>query len=434
MSTADNSTASLIDFALNFRLDMASPHAVEWARLIMLDTFGAMLAAGPHEIGRIACTHAARYSPGDEATIVATGARAGLLQAAFANGVLANAVDFDEGSHVATVALPAALAVAEKTGASGADFLSAFIVAFETCSRLREALEPGSDGRGFWHIGFAGPLAASLCAARLLRLDARTARMAVGLATASSGGFRRNLGTMAKAFHSGNAARAGIEAALLAADGFTSDADLLDAPMGFLASVCAPQHARREALLDLLKKPLTLDAPAKIKVMPICTPIAPAVDACIALRAQHSFDVQDIAAVEADLRRGSLIRDEPCDVDAAPFCGRFLIATALIKGRIALEDVDEAAITDAATLALMQRVHDVTKQKSVRLHLNNGRMLEAALGPVQRLRTRDEVIAKFQVCARPVWPQTAAAQFVDDMLRIEEKSGIKGLFPQPAAI
>ncbi|MDF2115394.1 MmgE/PrpD family protein [Roseiarcaceae bacterium H3SJ34-1] len=434
MSTADDSTASLIDFALNFRLDMASPHALEWARLIVLDTFGAMLAAAPHEIARIACAHAMRSSTADEATIMATGMRAGMLQAAFANGVLANAVDFDEGSHVATVALPAALAVAEKIGASGADFLSAFIVAFETCSRLRQALEPGSDGRGFWHIGFAGPLAASLCTARLLHLEAQTTRMALGLATASSGGFRRNLGTMAKAFHSGNAARAGIEAVLLAADGFTSDADLLDAPMGFLASVCAPQQPLRAALLDLLKKPLTLDAPAKIKVMPICTPIAPAVDACIALRAQHGFAMQDIAAVEADLRRGSLIRDEPTDVDAASFCGRFLIATALIKGRIALEDVGEAAITDAATLALMQRVQDAPMQKSVRVRLNDGRLLEAAIGPVQRLRTADQVIAKFQYCAAPVWPQAAIAQFIDDMLRIEDRPDLSGLFPPPAAI
>jgi len=434
MSTADDSAASLIDFALNFRLEMASPHALEWARLIALDTFGAMLAARSHEIGRIACAHAARHSTGTEAMIVASGIRAGMLQAAFANGVLANAVDFDEGSHVATVALPAALAVAERTGASGTDFLAAFIVAFETCSRLREALEPGSDGRGFWHIGFAGPLAASLSAARLLRLDARTTRMALGLATASSGGLRRNLGTMAKAFHSGNAARAGIEAALLAADGFTSDADLLDAPMGFLASVCAPQEPLRDALLDLLKKPLTLDAPAKIKVMPICTPIAPAVDVCIAMRAEHGFNVQDIAAVEADLRRGSLIRDEPTDVDAAPFCGRFLIATALIKGRIALEDVDEAAITDAATLALMQRVQDVPKQKSVRIRLNDGRVLEAALRPVQRLRTRDEVIAKFQHCAATVWSAPMIARFVDDMLTIEDRPDLSGLFPQPAAI
>lgn len=433
MSMADDSTASLIDFALNFRLDMASPHAIEWSRLIMLDTFGAMLAARSHEIGRIACAHASRTAAHNEATVVGTGLRAGMLEAAFANGVLANAVDFDEGSHVATVALPAALAVAEKTGASGADFLAAFIVAFETCSRLREALEPGSEARGFWHIGFAGPLAAALCAARLLHLDARTTRMAVGLATASSGGFRRNLGTMAKAFHSGNAARAGIEAALLAADGFTSDADLLDAPMGFLASVCAPQQPKRDALLDLLKKPLTLDAPAKIKVMPICTPIAPAVDACIALRAQHGFGAQDIATVEADLRRGSLIRDDPSDVDAAPFCGRFLIATALIKGRITLDDVDEAAIGDAATLALMQRVHDAPKQKSVRLRLNNDHVLEAALGPVQRLRTRDEVIAKFQLCARPVWSPAIIARFVQDMLTIEEIPDTSDIFSVGAA-
>ena len=428
MSTLNDSAASLIDFALNFRLDAASPHAREWARLIALDTFGAMLAAASHKIGRIACAHAMRGAVDDEATVVATGARTGMPQAAFANGVLANAVDFDEGSHVATVALPAALAVAEKTDASGADFLAAFIVAFETCSRLGEALAPGSDARGFWRIGFAGPLAASLCAARLLHLDERKTRMALGLASASCGGFRGNLGTMAKAFHSGNAARAGIEAALLAADGFTSAADLLDAPTGFLQSVCAPHRPALSALFDLRTRPLVLDAPAKIKAMPICTPIAPAVDACIALRVRHAFTADDIAAVEVDLRRGSLIRDEPHDEDAAPFCGRFLIAIALLNGRIALEDITEATISDRPTLALMRRVQDAPHQKSVRVRLNDDRTLEAALGPVQRLRQRGDVMAKFRLCARPAWSLAAIERFAQEMLSIEERNDLGGLF------
>lgn len=417
----------LIDFALHFALQQASDTARERARLLVLDTCGAMLAAMPHAIGKIAYTQALRTQTLNEASLAGSDIRVGMLEAAQANGILANAVDFDEGSHVATVALPAALAMAEKMSLSGGDFLAAFMVAFEIASRLREAIAPALGQRGLWHIGHVGPLAAALCGARLLELDAAKARIALSIATASSGGYRRHLGTMTKALHSGHAARAGLEAALLARDGFTADADMFDANDGWLASLTTPQEPARAALRDLMKRPLFLDQPTKIKVMPVCTPIAPALDALMTCLRRNNIAVSDIARLSADLKRGSLVRDRPGDLDAAPFSGRFLIALAATRG-VTLHTISEEALVDPTITDLMERIDDVPGMKSVRLTLANGRELEEPLGPVRRLTTRDEITAKFRVCASAVWPEPRITAFIDKVLAVDTLADINQLF------
>lgn len=418
----------LIDFALRFDLSRANETALERARLLVLDTCAAILAATRHPIGAISYRHALRTRALREATLIGANTRTGLLEAAFANGMLANAVDFDEGSHVATVALPAALALAEQKHLSGKAFLTAFIVVFEVATRLREALAPALSQRGLWHIGHVGPLATALGAARLLNFDAHKARMALGIASASSAGYRRHLGTMTKAFHSGQAARAGLEAALLAQDGFTADANILDAADGFLAALTAPQEPNRAALRDPMQKPLVLDQPTKIKAMPVCTPIAPAIHAVIACMASRKIAAHDIERLDIDLKRGSLIRDWPVDLDAAPFCGRFLIALAATRGAVSLETLDEAALTDATIVDLMHRVTDAAGASSIAITLKNGQSFEEPFGPVRRLHDRDAIIAKFDTCARLLWSNARIAAFIDRALAVDALADVNQLF------
>ena len=79
-----------------------------------------------------------------------------------------------------------------------------------------------------------GPIGAAVASAVLLRLDADTVVHAVGIAASRAGGVLANVGSMTKALHCGGAAADGLEAALLAARGFTADRDALDGPRGFL--------------------------------------------------------------------------------------------------------------------------------------------------------------------------------------------------------
>lgn len=413
----------LVAFALGFKLERASPAAVANARRLLLDTLGAAFAATRHPVGAIVARQALRPGLPPEASVIGAAARTGAPEAAFANGALANAADFDEGTHLATFALAASLAMAERAHASGAALLEAFMVAMETGLRLKEAIDlrasgEGAAARGFWTPGLVGPLASALACARLLGLDAVRTRMALATATCFSGGLRLHLGTMAKALHSGNAARAGVEAALLAREGFTADPEALNGPHGFLTAFCAPDAPDLTPLRFVPDGPLLLDAPTRIKTYPVCTPIAPALDALLALARGQGIAAGDIAGVEADFQRGSLFRQRPTDSDAAPFCAPYLIAAILTHGRLTLEETSAPAIHDRDVLALMERVTH-TAGRTVAIALRDGRRFEAPLGKVRRLDTDSQVQAKFMDCAAHAMDAGAAAQLIGRVATIE---------------
>ena len=87
---------------------------IEPAKTVILDTIGVALAAVERPIGTIITAHVAETGGATgTATVLGAGLKTSPQLAALANGTLANALDFDDGSHLATHILPAALAVAE---------------------------------------------------------------------------------------------------------------------------------------------------------------------------------------------------------------------------------------------------------------------------------------------------------------------------------
>ena len=431
---------ALTQFAHGFSLARLSPQARDRARLVFLDTIGAALAARASHLGaalasraaRIGAQEASAQDPSAQEACLIGGGRTDALTAAHVNGALANAADFDEGSHVATFALPAALAMGQRLRASGAETLAAFIVAFEAGTRLKDSIDiragaPDSlVARGFWSVGIVGPAASALAAARLMRFDETRTRAALSLAACAGGGLRLQLGAMAKALHSGAAARAGLEAALLAAEGVTGDPRALDHPQGLLAAFAAPA-APATAPFDALRAGESVfDAPAKIKAMPVCTPIAPALDAAIELARAHDLRAADIAAVDVDEQRGSLFRDLPVDEDSAPFCAPFLVAAALARRRLTLDETSGDALADPDILALAARVRHAPGQTLV-IETRDGRRLSRTLGPVRRLITQDEVAAKFRACARRALSEPQAEALLARLMDVERLQDADGL-------
>src|SRR5258705_3003735 len=122
--------APLTQILARFVADTATPPEapVEPAKSVILDTIGVALAAVDRPIGTIIAGQAADAGPG-AASVFGSGIRTSPEMAALANGTLANALDFDDGSHLATHLLPTVLAVAEDHHLSGAAVLDAFILA-----------------------------------------------------------------------------------------------------------------------------------------------------------------------------------------------------------------------------------------------------------------------------------------------------------------
>ena len=158
--------------------------------------------------------------------------------AALANGTISHALDYDD-THFAhigrlsTVVFPAVLAIGQAQGSSIADFKAAAIVGFESACRIGVWLGRAHYGVGFHQTATAGCLGATLACARLIGLDERQTRYALGLASSRASGLKSQFGSMGKPLNAGFAAASAIEAVQLAYLGMTSSPDPLEGQNGF---------------------------------------------------------------------------------------------------------------------------------------------------------------------------------------------------------
>jgi len=211
---------ALARWVVSFHVDAAPGDVLELAQLCVIDACAlAVGAVGTEEgeginqaligyslppgLGTIVAGHAARLSPGDSALV---------------NGMLAHALQFDDGircaqGHPGASVVPASLASGEVACASGPELLSAVVAGYEVFARVGEALNPSHLRRGFHPSGTAGAIAAAAAAGKALRLEEAQLADAIGLAGSVAGGLMEYAPTetMATYFVAGNAAR---EAAL----------------------------------------------------------------------------------------------------------------------------------------------------------------------------------------------------------------------------
>ncbi|WNG87960.1 MmgE/PrpD family protein [Mycobacterium sp. ITM-2016-00317] len=160
--------------------------------------------------------------------------------AALVNGLTAHVEDFDDTYlacilHPGAPVVPAALAAAELTGADGATLMAGVVAGVEVASRIGDALWPSHFDRG-WHVtATTGPVGAACAAARVLGLDAAQTAHAIAIAATQAAGHTEQLGSMTKSFQVGRAAATGVEAALLAQQGFTGPVEPLAGRRGMSA-------------------------------------------------------------------------------------------------------------------------------------------------------------------------------------------------------
>ncbi len=225
----------LADFA-------AAPHAVpdevmRILRLSMLDWIACGIAGRDEPVARITRAMAEEEGGTPQASVFG-GAKLPARAAALVNGATSHALDYDD-THFAHIGHPsvavfsAALAIAEREGASGETLQQAALIGMEASIRVGVWL-----GRGHYQIGYhqtatAGAFGAAVAAGRLLGLDAQGLHAALGLTGTRAAGLKSQFGTMGKPYNAGIAAATGVEAALLVALGFVPAPHGLDGPQGF---------------------------------------------------------------------------------------------------------------------------------------------------------------------------------------------------------
>jgi 2-methylcitrate dehydratase PrpD len=251
-------SAELAAYAAGLQLEDVPPHVVDRARECIIDTIAIGRRGRATTWGQIAMAHASEGGLGLSRLIGPGEVSLAPEQAAFANGVLAHALELDSlrkpgaGVHPGAIVVAAALAAAQDRQASGRDFMAGVIAGFEVLMRIGAATQHSAEPRGFHAPGLTGPFGAAAAVGRIYGFDAQTMNSAFGIAGSMSAGLMQfaveGQGAMVKRLHIGRAAQNGLFAARLAERGFSGPHQILEGPRGFLATYC--EKHRVESLTE----------------------------------------------------------------------------------------------------------------------------------------------------------------------------------------
>ena len=299
-------------------------------------------------------------SGSDRVALIGRAERLDVLGASFVNAVAANLLDYDD-THLETVIHPAApvaapvFALAEQRGLSGAAALHAFVLGAEVECRIGMAVSPGHYARG-WHItSTCGVFGAAAAAARLLGLDAAACAHALGIAASQSAGLVENLPTAAKNVSVGNAARNGVFAALLAAEGCEAAPAAIEGGLGWARAM--GDVADLAALTGGLGQHWEF-ARNTYKPYPCGIVLHAVIDACLALRAEAGLPVDRVASVlvEGDallLARGDRVVANARDARVSI---HHCVASVFVRGAADVAEFAADCVADPAMVAFRGRV------------------------------------------------------------------------------
>ncbi|HUF55463.1 MAG TPA: MmgE/PrpD family protein, partial [Thermohalobaculum sp.] len=274
-----------------------TPAARRMGALSLGDWITVALAGADQPLGGIIRDYVLDEGGRPVATLVG-GDKAPPRAAALANGTISHALDYDDThfghvGHLSVGIYPAALAVGEATGASAAAVRDAFVLGAEAAIRIGTTLGRAHYDRGFHQTATAGAFGAAVAAGRLYGLDERQMRNALGLCSTRASGLKVQFGTMGKPLNAGIAAANGVEAAGLAARGFTSADDGLAGPQGFLAT-----HSDAPEAGDWDGPPPFLFEANTYKLHACCHGLHAMIEALAALRRQDERLAETATAVE----------------------------------------------------------------------------------------------------------------------------------------
>lgn len=212
-------------------------------RLSLLDWCAVALAGRDEPVSRITRGMIEAEGGAPVASLVGSAGKVPARAAALVNGATSHALDYDDThfdhiGHPSVAIIPAALAMAEMSGAGGGDFLDAALIGVEASVRIGTWLGREHYQHGFHQTATAGAFGAAVAAGRLAGLDGAQMAQALGIVATRASGLKSQFGTMGKPYHAGMAAANGIEAVLLARAGFISRPDGLECEQGF-----GPTHA-----------------------------------------------------------------------------------------------------------------------------------------------------------------------------------------------
>lgn len=430
--------------------DTALPDAVALAcRHRILDTFAAMVSGARMKPGLMAAKYVRGLGGAPQAAVVASDITTTAVNAALANAMCAHADETDDfepftKAHPGSSVVPAGLAMAEREGRSGEEFLRAVALGYDLGCRLLMALGPDLvRGSHRSAEGTASTFAALGAAASLARLDEQGMRFAISYAAQQVSGlwsWVKDKEHVEKAFDfAGMGARNGVTAVDMVQAGLSGVDDVLDGTHNLLIAL-SPKPQPEAMVKDLGQRFFVTES--AIKTYSVGYPIQSPLDALLTLRREHGLVPGDVRSILVTLptdAMGIVGASAMPDVNC-----QHLVAVALVKGAVSFVDShDTALMRDAAILAEKAKVTlkgddklmdpQAPRGAVVQVTLQDGRTLEHYTrfppGTPENPLTTEAVSAKARDLMAPVLGADKTEQLIAAVNGIEHLDNIRALRP-----
>jgi len=465
VDTKGDVTRRLAEYAASIAYESLPPEVGATLKRLVLDTLGTTLAGNTLGVGCREAVAVARGAAGSaESTLIGFGDKVPAALAAFANGAMAHALNYDaigpEGGHLGVI-LAAPLAVSELVGrVSGKEFLAALAAGAEVTARLAVAGAQSASGAvrpkalDGQLLGYFG---AALSAGRVMRLTAPEMHSVLGLALMQAAGTMQMVldgDPPAKAIYAAFPNLAGVLSALLARQGLRAECAAFEGEAGLFATYYGGRYSGQALHSHLGETFHMLDA--RFKPWPTSGVAHVFIEAALQLMANH--DIRATAIDRVEVRGGSWIRpwcepvperQKPANAAAAANSVFFAVAKALANRDVALADFTPEGLRQPEALRLAERMSYVIDDALgpsgvVEITTDTGQhyagRVDTPLGHPARPLTQAQMVRKFRHCARYAACPVSAKRLdevtaqIDRHVRVPDVSALPSLVsPAPHA-
>jgi aconitate decarboxylase len=419
-------TEKLADCIAAVRFETLPPEAISMAKVVTLDGIANMLAGSQEPLGKILTRYVSSMGGIPAATVIGTATKTSPPMAAFANAAFCHSMDYEAmwwpPTHPTSPVLPSILALAEHEGISGKRLVEALVVGFEVQGRLNLSVEWIQEPYSYFHPpGSLGMIGSAAACAKLLGLDAWTTRMAMGIAASRASGLWANTGSMTKSQHSANSARSGVEAVILAREGYTSNENIIENPKGGFAQLVLRGNADLPVIVKDFGNPYRMVNPGlTIKKYPAQTTTHWGIDAALELKSRGSFSPNEIRNVTVTVGHPNWSAHWPRPRSGleGKFSIHYTVAIALLDGEFSIDSFTDERRFSPDVETMLEKITVLEDEKIppglnfaetwaiVEITLRDGRVLKARCdrpkGRWDAPLSREERLAKFHDCAKRV--------------------------------
>lgn len=446
-------THKLAEFTADLSYDDIPADARDAAKRFIFDSVGCALGGLKQEDPAIYMNLLTSLGGEKQATILGTAEKMNLVQSALVNSLLIRVMDYNDiywmqdPSHPSDI-IPAAFSIGEYEGKSGADVLTAIVIAYEIEMRLCEFAVPGIRERG-WHHATLTQFASPYTAGKLLGLTVDQLVNAAGISGSchfSSGSVTAGKLTMMKNTVDPLATAAGVEAALLARDGYTGPEHAICGKEGL-------QHVMGEGwdedkLIGGLGESFRITQ-CGMKAYPTEALTHAPITATLKIIRDNNLGPDDIAGVTVKtIARAADILSDPSKYDpqsketadhSLPYC----LAAACARAKVTPEEFEDKSIQDPALRKFLPLIK-VTAQPEyealfpnkqpnhVTIETTSGQKFEEyveyPIGHARMPMQKTDLMQKFAALAAPEMSQQKVDEVYDFIMRFDELDTLAPFF------